>query len=260
MKRLLALAMLAALAIVHACAYEIISRNLADSRIYPSTTHKYKISVPDGYNGSEACLYVGLDGILCDAPARIDSLIATGDIPPMIGVYLEPGYVADADGTVIRYNRSSEFDATDGRFARFIETELLPDVRSAVTAAGIPVRIKEGGEHAMIFGLSSGGIASFVASWLRPDLFSRIFSGCGTFVPMRGGNDLQALVRKAEPGPCACSCRTATATRGIRSSAPGMKPTSCSRPPCSSRATTAVSTGARACTASRPAPPSSPKS
>ncbi len=26
-----------------------------------------------------------------------------------------------------------------------------------------------------------------------------LFSGCGTFVPMRGGNDLQAIVRKHEP-------------------------------------------------------------
>jgi len=28
-----------------------------------------------------------------------------------------------------------------------------------------------------------------------------VFSGCGTFVPMRGGNDLEAIVRKHEPKP-----------------------------------------------------------
>ena len=53
----------------------------------------------------------------------------------------------------------------------------------------------------MIFGLSSGGIAAFTAAWHRPDLFGRVFSGVGTFVAMRGGNDLQAIVRKSEPRP-----------------------------------------------------------
>ena len=53
----------------------------------------------------------------------------------------------------------------------------------------------------MIFGLSSGGIAAFNAAWHRPDLFGKVFTGVGTFVAMRGGNDLQALVRKTEPLP-----------------------------------------------------------
>ena len=45
------------------------------------------------------------------------------------------------------------------------------------------------------------GIAAFTAAWFRPDLFRRVFSGVGTFVTMRGGNDLQMWVRKREPQP-----------------------------------------------------------
>lgn len=194
------LAILAMVLATNARAYEILDGRLDDSAYYPSTVHTFKVSVPENYDPEAgACLYVGLDGILCRAPERIDSLIATGDIPPMIGVYLQPGIVYGPDGEVLRYNRSNEFDAPDGRFARFLETELLPAVRSLRTADGKEIALRPGAGNAMIFGLSSGGIAAFNAAWQRPDLFGRVYSGCGTFVPMRGADGLQSLVRKSEP-------------------------------------------------------------
>lgn len=181
----------------------ILDGKLDNSRIFPGTVHIYKISVPDGYNPQDsACLYLGLDGILCNAPNVIDTLIAQGDMPMTIGVYLNPGVVYGADGkTPLRYNRSNEFDATDGRFAEFISTELIPDIKKHITPDGRKINLKEGGNNSAIFGLSSGGIAAFNAAWHRPDLFGRVFSGCGTFVPMRGGNQLEAIVRKHEPKP-----------------------------------------------------------
>lgn len=200
MKRIL-MPLIAAMSVLSASGYTIIDGRLTDSAVYPSAVHNFKISVPEGYDGSPACLYVGLDGILCDAPSVIDTLIAEGSIPYIIGVYLQPGVVENASGTVLRYNRSNEFDATDGRFARFLETEVIPGAVRTAEAHGVLVRLKEGGANRMIFGLSSGGIGAFTAAWHRPDLFGRVFSGCGTFVPMRGGNDLQAVVRKSEPKP-----------------------------------------------------------
>ena len=102
-------------------AYTLVDGVLDGSAIYPGTVHRYRISVPEGYDASTpACLYVGLDGVQCRAPERIDSLIAAGAMPPTIGVYLWPGVVRNAAGEVIRYNRSNEFDATDGRFATFL--------------------------------------------------------------------------------------------------------------------------------------------
>ena len=199
MKRLFYLILISIFGLTDSYAYQLVERSLDNSTIYPGTVHKYTVSIPDGYDGTEACLYVGLDGILCNAPARIDSLIRIKAIPTMIGVYLQPGVVCDSAGNVIRYNRSNEFDAIDDRFSKFIESELLPDVLETVSPDGIPVKLRPGGENAMIYGLSSGGIAAFVAAWHNPDLFGKVYSGCGTFVPMRGGNELQAIVRKAEP-------------------------------------------------------------
>lgn len=202
MKTFLLSALAIALSASAASAYELIDGEITRSQIYPYTTHTFKVSVPEGYDPAQgACLYVGLDGILCDAPARIDSLIATGDIPPMIGVFLQSGIIYDENGQVLRYNRSNEFDAPDGRFARFIEQEVRPAVKGLRTSAGQPIELRTGAENAMIFGLSSGGICAFNAAFQRPDLFGKVYSGCGTFVPMRGADGLQSMVRKSEPRP-----------------------------------------------------------
>lgn len=173
-----------------------------EDSIYPGTTRTYQVYVPDQYDGTApACLYVGLDGVLCNAPAVMDSLIAIKKMPVTIGIFLQPGIIRDAQGEIIRYNRSNEFDMTDGTFAQFLDEQLLPHVLATSTPDGRPLRISHRGDDHMIFGLSSGGIAAFVAAWHRPDLFARVFSGVGTFVAMRGGNDLQAIVRKHEPKP-----------------------------------------------------------
>ena len=170
--------------------------------LYPGTERTYQVYVPEQYTGSEpACLYVGLDGVLCNAPTVIDSLIEAGAMPVTIGVFLQPGVIRDSAGEVLRYNRSNEFDATDDRFVRFLSEELLPQVETLSTVDGRRIRLSAKPGDRMIFGLSSGGISAFVAAWHRPDCFGRVFSGVGTFVAMRGGNDLQAIVRKSEPRP-----------------------------------------------------------
>ena len=180
----------------------IITDTLWNSEIYPGTVREYKIYIPQQYDASRpACLYLGLDGILYNANVVMDSLIASGDIPVMIGVFMQPGVIADNDSTVIRYNRSNEFDRTDGTFARFIETELLPAVKRHTTPDGLPILISDDANDRAISGASSSGIASFNLTYWRPDLFSRIYSTCGTFVAMRGGNELPALIRKTEPRP-----------------------------------------------------------
>ncbi|MDO4320259.1 MAG: alpha/beta hydrolase-fold protein [Bacteroidales bacterium] len=198
---LLLISVLACVVAAHA-RYITLTDSLVGSAIYPGTVHTFSVTVPDAYDGSHpAALYLGLDGILCNAPEVIDSLSATGAIPVTIGVYLQPGIVRADDGRVLRYNRSNEFDATDDRFATFLASELLPAVSRITIPDGRPLRLSDDTADRMIFGLSSGGIAAFTAAWHRPDLFGKIYSGCGTFVPMRGGNDLQAIVRKHEPRP-----------------------------------------------------------
>ena len=194
--------LLAAIALSMAASHELIDGSIDNSATYPGTVHTLQVYVPEQYNGKKAAaLYVGLDGVLCNAPQVMDSLIAVGKMPCTIGVFLQPGIIRAGDGTVLRYNRCFEFDNTTGDFARFLETEVLPVVEQMTTSRGKPIRLSREPQDRMIFGLSSGGIAAFNAAWHRPDLFGKVFTGVGTFVAMRGGNDLQALVRKTEPLP-----------------------------------------------------------
>lgn len=182
--------------------YEILSDTIRESRIYPGTEHTFSVSIPEGYDGIRpACLYVGLDGALYNAPEVIDSLITEGKMPVTIGVYFQPGVIKDAEGNIVRYNRSNEYDAVDGRLAEFIETELLPAAGAMRTSEGKPVLITDDPDGRAVSGASSGGIGAFVIAWQRPDLFRRVFTTCGTFVSMRGGDLLPAVVRKTEPLP-----------------------------------------------------------
>lgn len=169
---------------------------------FPNANHRFTVFVPDSYDpATPACLYVGLDGELCRASEVIDSLITAGKMPVTICVFLQPGVIEDDDGNVVRYNRSNEFDATTPEFADMLEMIIYQSLEAIPLPDGRQIRISRNGADHMIFGLSSGGIAAFVAAWHRPDLFQRVFSGVGTFVAMRGGNDLQAIVRKNEPKP-----------------------------------------------------------
>ena len=193
---------MAMLALRMTAGHVLIDGVLDKSEYYGGTVHTFQVYVPDQYDGKRpAALYVGLDGVLCHAPEVIDSLITAGKMPVTIGVFLQPGVVKASDGTVLRYNRSYEFDSTTDHFVRFLDEEVLPAVEQMKTPRGKPIRLSRRPQDRMIMGLSSGGIAAFNAAWHRPDLFGKVFTGVGTFVAMRGGNDLQSLVRKTEPLP-----------------------------------------------------------
>lgn len=181
---------------------EVIKRSFNESKIYPMTSRDYWIYVPAAYDASKpACLFVCLDGVQYNAPTVFDNLIATGQMPVTIGVFVNPGVVRDAEGGVIRYNRSNEFDRTDGAFARFLIEELLPEVERQTATDGRPIRLSTNPNDCAIAGSSSGGICAFTAAWARPDRFGRVFSAVGTYVSMRGGNEYQAIIRKTEPRP-----------------------------------------------------------
>ena len=181
---------------------EVIKCSFNESKIYPMTSRDYWIYVPAAYDASKpACLFVCLDGVQYNAPTVFDNLIATGQMPVTIGVFVNPGVVRDAEGGVIRYNRSNEFDRTDGMFARFLIDELLPEVERQTTTDGRPIHLSTDPNDCAIAGSSSGGICAFTAAWARPDRFGRVFSAVGTYVSMRGGNEYQAVIRKTEPKP-----------------------------------------------------------
>ena len=181
---------------------EVIKFSLSDSQIYPGTQREILVYVPRQYDGSKpACLLVCMDGILYDATTVMDNLIASGEMPVTIGVFVNPGVVYDEDGEVVRYNRCKEFDSTDDSFATFLENEVLTKVEGMQTESGKTIHLSPDANDRAITGASSGGIAAFTAAWNRPDLFSRVYTTVGTFVAMRGGHEYPAIVRKTEPKP-----------------------------------------------------------
>ena len=181
---------------------EVITFSLSDSQIYPGTQREILVYVPRQYDGSKpACLLVCMDGILYDATTVMDNLIASGEMPVTIGVFVNPGVVYDEDGEVVRYNRCKEFDSTDDSFATFLENEVLTKVEGMQTESGKTIHLSPDANDRAITGASSGGIAAFTAAWNRPDLFSRVYTTVGTFVAMRGGHEYPAIVRKTEPKP-----------------------------------------------------------
>jgi sugar lactone lactonase YvrE/predicted alpha/beta superfamily hydrolase len=182
---------------------EVLQFSLENSKIFPGTTRQFWVYVPAGYKPEKpACLYVHQDGVANKAPEVFDELIAKGEMPVTIGVFVQPGRVKAVEpDTGDRVNRSYEYDSLSPDYARFLESELLPAVESKTASDGRPIRLSKDPNDRAIGGHSSGAIAALNAAFERPDLFHRVFSGIGSFTDIRGGDKFASLVRKTEPKP-----------------------------------------------------------
>lgn len=170
------------------------------SSIFPGTQRNYWLYVPAQYDAQKpACALIVQDGLRRAQEWRlaevIDNLIHKKEIPVMIGIFVDPGVVpAIKPEAQPRFNRSFEYDSLGDRYARFLVEELLPEVSKTYA-------ISSDANDRALAGASSGGICAFNAAWERPDAFRRVLSTIGTFVGLRGGNQLPLLVRKTEPKP-----------------------------------------------------------
>ena len=173
------------------------------SRVYPGTTREVTVYVPRQYDGqTPACVHVHQDGVQANAPRVFDRLIHQQQMPVTIGVFVKPGVVPAArEGALPRFNRSYEYDSLGGDYAKFLLDELLPAVETHRAADGRAILLSKRATDRSIGGNSSGAICGFTAAWERPDGFSRVFSGIGTYVGLRGGNIYSTLIRKVEPKP-----------------------------------------------------------
>jgi len=167
---------------------------LPPGKFYPGTPHNYQIYVPAKYDAAKPTPYmIFLDG--SGPTVVLDNLIAKGDIPPIIGIYVAPGVLDPLSGDAMgRYNRIFEYDNISSRFSSFLEEELIPEVAKKYNLSKNP------DDHA-IAGTSTGGVGAFVAAWERPDLFHRVLTWIGTFVDMKGADSLPAMIRRTEPKP-----------------------------------------------------------
>jgi gluconolactonase len=183
---------------------ELIRFDYSQSKIFPGTSRHVTVYVPRQYDPAKpACVYVDQDGVQFEAPSVLDNLIARGELPVIVGVFVTPGVVnaLEPAAGLSRYNRSLEYDGLGDAYARLILDEVLPEVERRVTADGRPVHLSHSGNDRAIGGSSSGAIAAFTAAWEHPEAFSRVLSAIGTYVGLRGGEVYPTLIRKYEPKP-----------------------------------------------------------
>jgi len=175
--------------------------NSADSRIYPgiardpgtfgtvdpgdpaklvvATSHpapytrRVAVYVPKQYiPGTAAPFIVGADGPDQLLFTALDNLIAQKRVPVMIAISIANGS-GDAQGS----QRGLEYDTMSGRYAEFVETEVLPLVEKQYN-----VKLTKDPDGRATMGCSSGGSAALSMAWYHPELYHRVLTYSGTYV------------------------------------------------------------------------------
>jgi enterochelin esterase family protein len=175
--------------------------NSADSKIYPgiardpgtfgspdpadpaklivTTSHpapyarKVTVYVPKQYvPGTAAPFIVGADGPDRALFTALDTLIAQRKVPIMIAISISNG-TGDAQGS----ERGLEYDTMSGRYAEFVENEVLPLVEMQYH-----VKLTKDPNGRATMGGSSGGSCALIMAWYHPDLYHRVLTYSGTYV------------------------------------------------------------------------------
>ena len=136
-------------------------------------TRQVTVYVPKQYvPGTAAPFIVGADGPDSGLFAALDNLIAQHRVPAMIAISIGNGS-GDAQGS----ERGLEYDTMSGRYAEFVETEILPRVERqyGVTLSRDP-------DARATMGCSSGGAAALSMAWYHPEWYHRVLTYSGTFV------------------------------------------------------------------------------
>ncbi|MES2443526.1 MAG: alpha/beta hydrolase-fold protein [Pseudomonadota bacterium] len=102
----------------------------------------------------------------------LDSLIAQHRVPAMAAVLIQSGG-GDAQGS----ERGLEYDTVSGRYAEFVEREVLPRVEK-----NYRIRLRRDAQGRATMGASSGAAAAWSMAWFHPEWYRRVLSYSGTFV------------------------------------------------------------------------------
>ena len=130
-------------------------------------TRRVAVYVPLQYvAGSVAPFIVGADGPDSLLFVALDNLIAAKRVPVMIAISISNGG-GDAQGS----ERGLEYDTMSGRYAEFVETEVMPLVERQ-----FGVKLSKDPTDRATMGNSSGGAAALSMAWYRPDLYHRVLA------------------------------------------------------------------------------------
>jgi enterochelin esterase-like enzyme len=136
-------------------------------------TRRLAVYVPKQYvPGTAAPFIVGADGPDRALFTALDNLIAAHRVPVMIAISIGNGS-GDAQGS----ERGLEYDTMSGKYAEFVEHEVLPLVEKQAN-----VKLTKDPEGRATMGGSSGGSAAMIMAWYHPDLYHRVLTYSGTYV------------------------------------------------------------------------------
>ena len=162
----------------HGTLYRFVMES-ADSKFYPGFNGPYHrtvyVYVPKQYvTGTAAPFIVAQDGrgYTHRLPVVLDNLIAAHRVPAMVAVMINNGG-GDGQGS----ERGLEYDTVSGKYAEFMEAEVLPEVEK-----NCHVKLTKDPNQRATMGGSSGAACAFTMAWFHPDLYRRVLSYSGTFV------------------------------------------------------------------------------
>ena len=162
---------------------ETFTMQAADSRLFPDTglrgatpTRQVTVYIPSQYQpGTAAPLIVSCDAYGArnnQLPTILDNMIADKRLPAIVAVMIANGG-GDGPGS----ERGLEYDTVSGKYAEFVEAEVLPRVEREFN-----VKITKDPDGRMTLGGSSGGSAAFSMAWFHPEWYHRVLMYSGTFV------------------------------------------------------------------------------
>jgi len=143
-------------------------------------TRKVTVYVPKQYvPGTVAPFIVGADGPDPLLFTVLDNLIAQRRLPVMIAISISNG-TGDAQGS----ERGLEYDTMSGRYAEFVETDILPRVEQQ-----FHVKLTKDPNGRATTGNSSGGSCALIMAWYHPELYHRVLTYSGTYVNQQWPSD-----------------------------------------------------------------------
>jgi iron(III)-enterobactin esterase len=152
-----------------------------DSKFFPieaklknNPTRKVSVYIPNQYvPGTAAAFAVIQDAsYMKQLPIILDNMIHEKRLPVIIPIFVANGGF-DSKGS----ERGLEYDTLSGKYAEFIEAEVLPQVQKETG-----VTLTKDPEGRCTMGGSSGGLAAFTMAWYHPEWYHRVLIYSGTFV------------------------------------------------------------------------------
>jgi len=136
-------------------------------------TRRVAVYVPRQYvPGTAAPFIVGADGPDRGLFTALDNLIAGKKVPVMIAISIGNGG-GDAQGS----ERGLEYDTMSGKYAEFVQQEVLPLVEKNYN-----VKLTDDPDGRATMGGSSGGSCALIMAWYHPELYQRVLTYSGTYV------------------------------------------------------------------------------